>query len=1137
MRDPLTAEAQRQLQELREEYEWAEQYLHHQYEGMQRALVDLYRRKVAGVATQQHALNVSSPAAVLGAAADSLHKEDAPAPTASHDVLPRSVLPLSDTARDALECDVDIEPEQPTVKRAAPRSEGNHGDPLLEAWKHEWNFHYCRVQAPGGSKQVQSVTQHRRLPASLWEKVGLSPPSYSKTPADSYMDGRQCPDYIGIVTSLTASDVDPSLESPSGWEAKLKEKTANGELQDSVKAYLSTFTRGRRFNTQSSDDLSDEDDDDDFMLTAAQSDSDTAMDNATNAYPDEPDDPILPLYNQDEEGYTETDTSIQSGHDGGASESGDSNAADGVHGRPNALAERKLQWKKLQEAWLAVLDVTGSSTPYETEAKSLALKQLCSLFEADHRKVEDYEAVPITLNEHLALQKETRLAWVMAVIAACVRKQAQKVVRISIPKIDRKAHSIWTKGVRNGRADTWKETCQKLADRLLKVVEEVAGSNGRSRSRQVLKTRCKATEVTVHDLLIMRRQLEICQMHTCPDRLPKGGKEKTPKRPNSADNKEEDDTGALAGDEASDYESSFIDDTEDVVGEEIEVTAGRETLVNRQFLVGGASARQKGLSNKRALEDERGQQQAKKPRAAGKKVSADDIQGDMPSTEQTVLSEEGGADSIPDNSDTEHTGGSKHSMKGNSTLQAGKEVELSHGTTTWMSQYTLISMCSKEESANILQQDIPTEVEKEIQTVEACRIRPAPEHSTPIFVPGRLLEVVFPQQDAMHGDGYPAEGLKWQLCLIMASSKSVHDCPASQPDMPEGSSSLLKRLYRQQQPENAGPSDGMSNLKLYNYSNQQIVHLSGADLACSKFRQAMTWDERSGHWIARDIDSVPPIKPAAWRKLGRERDEIILERLQAALVEQQQKGQDKTQSMPTLRKMFFRVAARDPDASEYKKVVNFFKDNGWPLQDAAPSRNATSSRSGRKLAGAWQGTRTRRSRAESSAERQEITPQDAAAERRKAKRDALESKKAKAAQLKAKGRIIGQSSQTPTKMPVDGVPLFPDMPNSPTVLATVASKLKSYQWDGVRFIWENLVQEHEAWEGAGAQDDDDVPGGCVLAHSMGLGKTLQTITFLHTFHVHRPGTKSLIVLPKNVLANWKQVCTLCRVHICIPVLQ
>lgn len=160
MRDPLTAEAQRQLQELREEYEWAEQYLHHQYEGMQRALLDLYRRKVAGVATQQQALNVSSPAAVLGAAADSLHKEDAPAPTASHDVLPRSVLPLSDTARDALECDVDIEPEQPTVKRA------------VRAAHHDCEVNFLSPPAQTVSPLIGNL-RHTRMRFPIINKSGL----------------------------------------------------------------------------------------------------------------------------------------------------------------------------------------------------------------------------------------------------------------------------------------------------------------------------------------------------------------------------------------------------------------------------------------------------------------------------------------------------------------------------------------------------------------------------------------------------------------------------------------------------------------------------------------------------------------------------------------------------------------------------------------------------------------------------------------------------------------------------------------------------------------------------------------------------------------------------------------------------
>ena len=52
-----------------------------------------------------------------------------------------------------------------------------------------------------------------------------------------------------------------------------------------------------------------------------------------------------------------------------------------------------------------------------------------------------------------------------------------------------------------------------------------------------------------------------------------------------------------------------------------------------------------------------------------------------------------------------------------------------------------------------------------------------------------------------------------------------------------------------------------------------------------------------------------------------------------------------------------------------------------------------------------------------------------------------------------------------------------------------------------------------------AESEDD-SGGCILAHSMGLGKSLQTLAFLHTYHTYYPGNRSLLVVPANVLHNW-----------------
>ena len=67
--------------------------------------------------------------------------------------------------------------------------------------------------------------------------------------------------------------------------------------------------------------------------------------------------------------------------------------------------------------------------------------------------------------------------------------------------------------------------------------------------------------------------------------------------------------------------------------------------------------------------------------------------------------------------------------------------------------------------------------------------------------------------------------------------------------------------------------------------------------------------------------------------------------------------------------------------------------------------------------------------------------------------------------------------------------------------------------------------QHQGSDDEADSEDDETEekeeGGCILAHSMGLGKTLQTIAFLHTYHHHFPEHRSLLVLPKNVMYNWQ----------------
>ncbi|KYK60081.1 chromatin-remodeling complex ATPase chain isw-1 [Drechmeria coniospora] len=86
-----------------------------------------------------------------------------------------------------------------------------------------------------------------------------------------------------------------------------------------------------------------------------------------------------------------------------------------------------------------------------------------------------------------------------------------------------------------------------------------------------------------------------------------------------------------------------------------------------------------------------------------------------------------------------------------------------------------------------------------------------------------------------------------------------------------------------------------------------------------------------------------------------------------------------------------------------------------------------------------------------------------------------------------------------------------------------AKRIKDHQIDGVRFLWNQIVL------------NDDVRQGCLLAHTMGLGKTMQVITFLVAIQEAAQSSdpsareqipndlresKTVILCPASLVDNW-----------------
>lgn len=77
----------------------------------------------------------------------------------------------------------------------------------------------------------------------------------------------------------------------------------------------------------------------------------------------------------------------------------------------------------------------------------------------------------------------------------------------------------------------------------------------------------------------------------------------------------------------------------------------------------------------------------------------------------------------------------------------------------------------------------------------------------------------------------------------------------------------------------------------------------------------------------------------------------------------------------------------------------------------------------------------------------------------------------------------------------------------------LARIIKPHQIGGIRFLFDNVIESIDRFE-------TSTGFGCILAHSMGLGKTLQIVSFSDIFLRHTPAKTILCIMPINTLQNW-----------------
>ncbi|XBI69729.1 hypothetical protein VPH35_064372 [Triticum aestivum] len=82
------------------------------------------------------------------------------------------------------------------------------------------------------------------------------------------------------------------------------------------------------------------------------------------------------------------------------------------------------------------------------------------------------------------------------------------------------------------------------------------------------------------------------------------------------------------------------------------------------------------------------------------------------------------------------------------------------------------------------------------------------------------------------------------------------------------------------------------------------------------------------------------------------------------------------------------------------------------------------------------------------------------------------------------------------------------VPSALSIHSQHSEQMKPHQVEGFNFLVKNLADENN-------------PGGCILAHAPGSGKTFMLISFVQSFLARYPAGRPLIILPKGILATWR----------------